>query len=141
MEWFIPEGAYDHILGGADIFDGNRESRPFFDRTRFVEGSVLAIDGVVFDNMRVNVRGGDFGRQTFEKQGLSFDFAGGVDYLNTDMVPYEIDEFALIAERGWTYLRTFAAWDLFYDAGFPVCLLYTSPSPRDATLSRMPSSA
>ena len=27
----------------------------------------------------------------------------------------------------------FLAWDL--------CLLYTSPSPRDATLSRMPSSA
>ena len=25
--------------------------------------------------------------------------------------------------------------------GFKVCLLYTSPSPRDATLSRMPSSA
>ena len=25
--------------------------------------------------------------------------------------------------------------------GFYVCLLYTSPSPRDATLSRMPSSA
>ena len=25
--------------------------------------------------------------------------------------------------------------------GFSVCLLYTSPSPRDATLSRMPSSA
>ena len=26
-------------------------------------------------------------------------------------------------------------------AGAQVCLLYTSPSPRDATLSRMPSSA
>ena len=25
--------------------------------------------------------------------------------------------------------------------GFNICLLYTSPSPRDATLSRMPSSA
>ena len=25
--------------------------------------------------------------------------------------------------------------------GLPFCLLYTSPSPRDATLSRMPSSA
>ena len=25
--------------------------------------------------------------------------------------------------------------------GFNTCLLYTSPSPRDATLSRMPSSA
>ena len=27
------------------------------------------------------------------------------------------------------------------DAGLKPCLLYTSPSPRDATLSRMPSSA
>ena len=26
-------------------------------------------------------------------------------------------------------------------SGFNICLLYTSPSPRDATLSRMPSSA
>ena len=26
-------------------------------------------------------------------------------------------------------------------APFSICLLYTSPSPRDATLSRMPSSA
>ena len=25
--------------------------------------------------------------------------------------------------------------------GYGICLLYTSPSPRDATLSRMPSSA
>ena len=28
-----------------------------------------------------------------------------------------------------------------YGADFHLCLLYTSPSPRDATLSRMPSSA
>ena len=27
------------------------------------------------------------------------------------------------------------------DFPFDICLLYTSPSPRDATLSRMPSSA
>ena len=27
------------------------------------------------------------------------------------------------------------------DAGFIICLLYTSPSPRDRTRSRMPSSA
>ena len=34
--------------------------------------------------------------------------------------------------------------DQFVEFGqsvFEVCLLYTSPSPRDATLSRMPSSA
>ena len=120
MEWFIPEGAFDHILDGVDIFDGNRESRPFFDRTRFVQGSVLAIDGVVYDNMRVNVRGGDFARENFEKQGLSFDFPSGLNVLNEELVPYEIDEFALIAERGWTYNRAFTAWNLFYDAGFPV---------------------
>ena len=30
---------------------------------------------------------------------------------------------------------------LFETAWDSVCLLYTSPSPRDATLSRMPSSA
>ena len=29
----------------------------------------------------------------------------------------------------------------FKDKKHPFCLLYTSPSPRDATLSRMPSSA
>ena len=30
----------------------------------------------------------------------------------------------------------------YYDQGdYSACLLYTSPSPRDATLSRMPSSA
>ena len=31
--------------------------------------------------------------------------------------------------------------DIANAAGFHICLLYTSPSPRDATLSRMPSSA
>ena len=30
---------------------------------------------------------------------------------------------------------------LVFNAGGGICLLYTSPSPRDATLSRMPSSA
>ena len=30
---------------------------------------------------------------------------------------------------------------LFSGRGYNICLLYTSPSPRDATLSRMPSSA
>ena len=31
--------------------------------------------------------------------------------------------------------------DIVYGAIYKICLLYTSPSPRDATLSRMPSSA
>ena len=31
--------------------------------------------------------------------------------------------------------------EIFHQALLGICLLYTSPSPRDATLSRMPSSA
>ena len=37
------------------------------------------------------------------------------------------------------YLKYFYRWNGFYQD--QTCLLYTSPSPRDATLSRMPSSA
>ena len=32
-------------------------------------------------------------------------------------------------------------WTAEHPAYFPYCLLYTSPSPRDGLLSRMPSSA
>ena len=46
---------------------------------------------------------------------------------------YSSDDFCVIQFRGGEYLIT-SAW-------CPPCLLYTSPSPRDATLSRMPSSA
>ena len=31
--------------------------------------------------------------------------------------------------------------EILCNLGYKICLLYTSPSPRDATLSRMPSSA
>ena len=46
------------------------------------------------------------------------------------------------------FLKTFAFYALvlmsvyhFYASGFGTCLLYTSPSPRDLSTSRMPSSA
>ena len=40
------------------------------------------------------------------------------------------------------YWLSLADGDLLqYALGLAICLLYTSPSPRDATLSRMPSSA
>ena len=35
----------------------------------------------------------------------------------------------------------FASLSVGYNHPYVFCLLYTSPSPRDATLSRMPSSA
>ena len=59
-------------------------------------------------------------------------------YVEIKMLPLSFKEFlditALDAEQGLAeYLR---------DGGLPyICLLYTSPSPRDSTSSRMPSSA
>ena len=48
----------------------------------------------------------------------------------------DVSNVSLIAYNkfGWENIRENATEDI-------VCLLYTSPSPRDATLSRMPSSA
>mgnify|MGYP003314633039 CR=1 FL=1 len=40
-----------------------------------------------------------------------------------------------------TYLWRGFITDANYSAGFGTCLLYTSPSPRDLSTSRMPSSA
>ena len=59
-------------------------------------------------------------------------------YALTDVKPLvhivPIGGFAMIA--AWLIL----AWSVFGSRN-KACLLYTSPSPRDATLSRMPSSA
>ena len=53
-------------------------------------------------------------------------------------------------ERGANRISASRLWDMSQILDVPVsyffddmsdCLLYTSPSPRDATLSRMPSSA
>ena len=44
-------------------------------------------------------------------------------------------------ERGETDVFTEVSIKVGLDQLGPPCLLYTSPSPRDATLSRMPSSA
>ena len=44
-----------------------------------------------------------------------------------------------VEPRDWS--TACVRWALTYPEIYEVCLLYTSPSPRDATLSRMPSSA
>ena len=41
----------------------------------------------------------------------------------------------------WAYLKNLPLPPKPSFVEFYICLLYTSPSPRDATLSRMPSSA
>ena len=45
------------------------------------------------------------------------------------------DQKVSVVEKPWGREVIYASNELY------ICLLYTSPSPRDATLSRMPSSA
>ena len=56
-------------------------------------------------------------------------------------VAFEIDESAIIAmtESRSAVKRILEKGEVVY--GINTCLLYTSPSPRDGLLSRMPSSA
>ena len=49
---------------------------------------------------------------------------------------FEINELPVVNPKDIVLLRDMREYPLPY-----ICLLYTSPSPRDATLSRMPSSA
>ena len=44
-------------------------------------------------------------------------------------------------DTAWKQVATEKVIEPGWSAHFRICLLYTSPSPRDATLSRMPSSA
>ena len=73
--------------------------------------------------------------QTETKTGTGFQ-AGVKDYRLTYYTPdYQVSETDILA-----------AFRMTPQPGVPpeecgACLLYTSPSPRDATLSRMPSSA
>ena len=60
------------------------------------------------------------------------------DFFGRDRQSTGVD-YSLISENARRFSDTeFATWT---DGLIGSCLLYTSPSPRDATLSRMPSSA
>ena len=56
-----------------------------------------------------------------------------ISYAHKDS-EFVFDEISILNDAGY---------NIWYDEGIEAsnCLLYTSPSPRDATLSRMPSSA
>ena len=55
-----------------------------------------------------------------------------------DKLKFTWEEFqdALVEDDHERHMEAYDAWTEFY-----TCLLYTSPSPRDRTRSRMPSSA
>ena len=111
-------------------------------------GSNLATTDVLND--RTGVREQHVHRRLYDDQGIDFTF-----YVNADnYIPIRIFEtwmdyatgVSTQAEREDTKNK-----DYFYrmrypdeyiaDSGLKICLLYTSPSPRDVEESRMPSSA
>ena len=78
-----------------------------------------------------------------DQSALCVAYSGGVDSTLVAAMAYEAQGDAALAVTGVSpalaphllrEARDQASW-------IGICLLYTSPSPRDATLSRMPSSA
>ena len=80
--------------------------------------------------------------------GLSFSYLwntnnGNVDFGNNTLTPQVSDggDYELIIFNSLNGCSDSLTIAVVQDTIAPICLLYTSPSPRDATLSRMPSSA
>ena len=68
------------------------------------------------------------------------DLDGDIVILHTNDVHGAISGYAKVAALKDAY-EARGAYVLLMDAGDFICLLYTSPSPRDTERSRMPSSA
>ena len=72
----------------------------------------------------------------------SEDHSARSQYTAQDWLPTRLEDYNVIAARFDTNYRVAAGHSFgAMIAQVAGCLLYTSPSPRDATLSRMPSSA
>ena len=70
--------------------------------------------------------------------GVVFDFWFWFDF---DPILFGPGRFRLVLVRFCAALAWFRFWFWFDFISFCICLLYTSPSPRDKRQSRMPSSA
>ena len=69
--------------------------------------------------------------------------AGGIKDLSFKMGENKDNVFLLLAseDNGKAILSCYISKELAFERNLNACLLYTSPSPRDRTRSRMPSSA
>ena len=78
--------------------------------------------------------------QIYLLDGKKIDFDKAINGFDlTKKISKSLEKIALIMEVDG-HLKDLSH-EITKDAKVRICLLYTSPSPRDATLSRMPSSA
>ena len=63
-----------------------------------------------------------------------------IDFINLDKIATEVNSIESLIKYHDINLVNLEKFLIEYEF-INACLLYTSPSPRDATLSRMPSSA
>ena len=70
---------------------------------------------------------------------MKFSYSWLCDHLDTKLSPLEIAETLTNIGLELESLSDYSSYAQFVVA--KICLLYTSPSPRDGLLSRMPSSA
>ena len=119
-----------HSVGGRQVFLGDRiPLRPakLVDSQGETVGRVESIELVTLGQRKGLNLGGDANRR----------YVVDIDHQSATVTVGSQDEL-LVAGQGLVDLE----WSHEPLPGpFLVCLLYTSPSPRDATLSRMPSSA
>ena len=103
------------FASGNNVFDADTSNTNIFNNNAFVNGGVSTLSGTPGSLVLNNTSG------NFNNSGI----VSSADLNTLNGTPLTAND---------TVSITFEV--LFY-----TCLLYTSPSPRDATLSRMPSSA
>ena len=125
IDSFTLVNQYNESLDLTNMVMGFKLYESIFNK--FVTGEVSIYDGL---NLPKNFRmtGQEFIRIAIrQKEGIDEEAEEKFSIDKTFRI-YKLDNINRIDELTQTYV-------------FRICLLYTSPSPRDATLSRMPSSA
>ncbi len=109
VDWFMDPVAFDDMI-----------TNHLLDNKEFP--ATIAYDGVVYDNVTVRPRGGEYRRTNFPKQSFEVEFPKGHDFIAPALFPYPVDQFAMGSQFGdWTMGREHASWSIFNaETGRPV---------------------
>ena len=124
------------ISGGAVDFDGNLGiARDESTALLTISGGTFNVDGTLSINVLNGTAVGSEGDGT-----INFT-TGSTGTLTAGLIQTNGSISGGVAADAAAYEALFTSGDLTFEGVNTGCLLYTSPSPRDRTRSRMPSSA